>query len=101
MSAFDTDIMNSTGNAIARPFRALFSWLTAHPAKKGMTYGAHLRHAWYMAWQMGYGSFCLLIHGVFPSWFPDVGSSTIKRLYLDMRGKEEKVKKEEEGDKQV
>ncbi len=100
MSAFDPDIMNHTGHAIARPFRWLLSWFTAHPTEKGVTYGQHLRRAWYMAWQMGYGSFCLFIHGVFPAWFPTVGSITIKRLYLDVRGEEEKVKKEEV-DKQV
>jgi len=103
MSAFDPDVMESTALAIRRPvlwlsswFTQCPSWFTAHPSERGLTYGQHLRRAWYMAWRMLYGSACLFIHGVFPAWFPTVGSNTIKQLYLDVRSVEEK-----EGEKEV
>lgn len=100
MSAYDFNTMKSVGLAVSRPVCWALSWFTAHPQENGMTYGAHLRRAWYMAWRMGYGAVCLLIHGVFPAWFPTAGSRTVKSLYLGLRSEEERVK-EEEVEKQV
>ena len=116
MSAFDPDVMESTALAIRRPvlwlsswftqcplwftqcpswFTQCPSWFTAHPSERGLTYGQHLRRAWYMAWRMLYGSACLFVHGVFPAWFSTAGSKTIKQLYLDVRGAEEKEREKE------
>jgi hypothetical protein len=55
-------------------------FFTRHPRENGKTYLQHLFHAWSLSLEMAMGSFALLIHGIFPEWFENTGSSIISSL---------------------
>ena len=95
MGAFYTEIAESVGDSVRCSLRWVLcipSMCMAHPANKGITYGEHLRQAWYMAFRMGYGSVCLLLHGIFPFMYETTGTRTVKRLYREIHDEEERAK---------
>ncbi len=58
-------------------FHSLF---LEHPESLHMTYFEHFKRAMSMCIQTGYASFALFIHALVPKYFPDTGSSIIKKL---------------------
>jgi hypothetical protein len=77
MSAFQSEVIHSTTNAIIR-FITIWS---KHPQEKGITYFKHMNVALSMAGKMAYGAVCLTIHSFFPFWFQTTGSSLISELH--------------------
>jgi hypothetical protein len=52
-----------------------------HPEERNMTYLEHMKHAWFLGWNLMKGSIALFIHGLVPKYFPDTGSLVIKDMY--------------------
>ncbi len=60
------------------------SLLTQHLVDVGETYTEHLVHAAAFAARMLVAGVACLIHAVFPFWFVDTGSETIRELHEAM-----------------
>lgn len=52
-----------------------------HPEERNMTYLEHMKHAWFLGWNLMKGSLSLFIHGIVPKYFQDTGSLIIKDMY--------------------
>ena len=58
----------------------IYSLFIQHPEERNMTYIQHMKHAWFMGWNLFKGSIALFIHGIIPKYFPDTGSTIIKEM---------------------
>jgi len=58
----------------------IHAYFLEHPIEKNMTYFQHLKHAWFVGWNLLKGSCALFIHGVVPKYFPDTGSKIIEDM---------------------
>jgi hypothetical protein len=59
----------------------VYNLFTNHPHSQNMTYINHLCIALKLSVKMGYGSFCLFVHSLFPFLYETKGSNIIKELY--------------------
>ncbi len=68
--------------------------LLKHPREVGESYGEH----WLVASRFGFLMVCAglacMIHGVIPACFTRTGSSTVKRLYGEMRNRQPNFRSE-------
>jgi hypothetical protein len=61
-----------------------YSLFLEHPKSLGMTYFEHFKRAISMCIQSGAASFALFVHAFVPKYFPDTGSTIIKKLNKDI-----------------
>ncbi len=62
----------------------IYMLFTKHPQSHNMTYLQHLYRALKFSIKMGYGSFCLFIHSLFPFLYKTKGTDIIKELYHEI-----------------
>ena len=87
MSSFDEETIYNIRNSMIRMHnkcnitKRLYELFTKHPHSNGMTYGGHWLRAIKLSLKMGYGSFCLLIHSIFPFLCETTGTNVVRELY--------------------
>ncbi len=104
MSSFGENTVEDIGDSVIRLYKRcnmkerLYELFTNHPHKNGMSYMGHWWRAVKLSVKMGYGSFCLLIHSIFPFLCQTRGTDMVKELYeyvINHKENQEENKKSE------